>query len=252
MGDTDFTLRVAVVSGAARGIGFETARQLLALGHKVALIDIDAVCLDAAAKSLDEFKDRIFPVQCDITILEEVKSAVDKIAKALGRIEILVNCAGWGVNRVFLEMDDEEIERIVNINFTSVLVLTRAVLPDMTNGGWGRIVNISSDAARVGTPREATYSGAKAAVVAFSKALCAEVARHGVTVNVVCPGTTDTPLLHAVLTPEQIERRAAANPSRRLGQPGDVAAAVLFFTSEAAGFVNGQVLSVSGGITRVG
>ncbi len=116
----------------------------------------------------------------------------------------------------------------------------------------GRIVSIASDAARVGTPREAVYAGAKAAVIGFSKSLAAEVARHGITVNVVSPATVDTPLLRGMLTPEQIERREKANPMGRLGRPEDVAAVVVFFASPGAGYVTGQVLSVNGGVVRAG
>ena len=116
----------------------------------------------------------------------------------------------------------------------------------------GRIVSIASDAARVGTPREAVYAGAKAAIMGFSKSLAAEVARHGITVNVVSPATVDTPLLRGMLTPEQIERREKANPMGRLGRPEDVAAAVLFFASPRAGYITGQVLSVNGGVVRAG
>jgi 2-hydroxycyclohexanecarboxyl-CoA dehydrogenase len=116
----------------------------------------------------------------------------------------------------------------------------------------GRIVSIASDAARVGTPREAVYASAKAAVIGFSKSLAAEVARHQITVNVVSPATVDTPLLRAILRPDQIERREKANPLGRLGRPEDVAAAVLFFASPEAGYVTGQILSVNGGIVRPG
>jgi 2-hydroxycyclohexanecarboxyl-CoA dehydrogenase len=116
----------------------------------------------------------------------------------------------------------------------------------------GRIVSIASDAARVGTPREAVYAGAKAAVIGFSKSLAAEVARHQITVNVVSPATVDTSLLRAILRPDQIERREKANPLGRLGRPEDVAAAVLFFASPEAGYVTGQILSVNGGIVRPG
>jgi 2-hydroxycyclohexanecarboxyl-CoA dehydrogenase len=122
----------------------------------------------------------------------------------------------------------------------------------MTARGGGRIVNIASDAARIGTPREAVYAGAKAAVIGFSKSLAAEVARHGITVNVVSPATVDTPLLRGMLTSDQIERRQKANPMGRLGTPEDVAGAVVFFASPRAAYVTGQVLSVNGGVVRVG
>lgn len=239
--------RVAVVTGAASGIGLEIARQFERVGHRVVYLDIDKDALRANAAGQDSLA-----IACDVTQDASITEAFAQIADKAGTADILVNCAGWGINMPFLELSAADAQRIVDINFFGVVRVTRAALPGMVKNKWGRIVSVSSDAARVGTPREAVYSGAKAAVIGFSKSLCAEVARDGITVNVICPGTTDTPLLHGVLTPEQIARRRAANPSGRIAEPGDVGGAALYFASEQASFVNGQVLSVSGGITRVG
>lgn len=247
-----FIQRVAVVAGGARGIGLEIVRQILEQGHRVALLDISDENLAGAQASIGEDGANLLLMKCDITIGSAVEAAVGRVAQELGTVEILVNCAGWSPNKPFIEMPEDEYSRIIAINYVGVLNLCRSTLPQMQQRGWGRIVNIGSDAARVGTPREAVYAGAKAAVIGFSKSLSAEVARAGVTVNVVCPGTTDTPLLRAVLSDDQIERRMKANPSGRIGRPEDIAGAVMYFVSENAGYINGQVLSVNGGITRVG
>ncbi|MCO5066853.1 MAG: SDR family oxidoreductase [Rhizobiaceae bacterium] len=244
--------RVVLVTGGARGIGLDIARRFAAQGHRIAILDKDAPALSAAQQLLASHADGLCGLIGDITASTWAIEAVEEVARQLGPVEILVNSAGGAPNRPFLEISEDEADRIIALNFTSVLNLTRAVLPRMQSARWGRLINISSDAARVGTPREAVYAGAKAGVIGFSKSLCAEVARDGITVNVVCPGTTDTPLLHEVLTPEQIARRAAANPTGRIGQPSDISAVVQFLSSEEAGFINGQVLSVNGGISRVG
>lgn len=244
--------RVAVVTGAARGIGFEIARQLVAARRKVALLDGDGEGLRAAGAEFGSEPSNILALECDITNSSQVKRAIGAVQKQFGPVEILVNNAGWTLNKPFLDLSESECQRIIDINYTGVLHLCREALPSMIGQGWGRIVNVASDAARVGTPLEAVYAGAKAAVIGFTKSLAAETARNGITVNVVCPGTTDTPLLRSVLTGEQIGRRIKANPSGRIGTPLDVANAVVFFASEQAAYVNGQVLSVSGGITRVG
>ena len=165
---------------------------------------------------------------------------------------MLVNNAGWTPNEPFATSAPETLERVIAVNFMGVLNCARAALGPMIAGRAGRIVSIASDAARVGTPREAVYAGAKAAIIGFSKSLAAEVARHAITVNVVSPATVDTPLLRGMLTPDQIERREKANPMGRLGRPEDVAAAVLFFASPGAAYVTGQVLSVNGGVVRAG
>jgi 2-hydroxycyclohexanecarboxyl-CoA dehydrogenase len=172
----------------------------------------------------------------------------------LGPVEILVNCAGWDELRPFLETDEPFWDQVIELNFKGCLRTCRRVVPGMVQREYGRVVNIGSDAARVGSSLEAVYSGAKGAVVAFSKTLARETARHGVTVNAVCPGPTDTPLLEGMLQESDSGARALeamrrAVPMRRLAQPEDIAAAVAFLASERAGYITGQTLSVSGGLT---
>jgi 2-hydroxycyclohexanecarboxyl-CoA dehydrogenase len=156
--------------------------------------------------------------------------------------------------RPFLETDEAFWERVLQVNFVGALRVTRAVLPGMVERGFGRIVSIGSDAARVGSSQEAVYSGAKGGVIAFTKTVAREVARSGVTANTVCPGPTRTPMLEAMAAQDAAGERLVdaltrAVPMRRLGEPEDVAAAVAFFASDAAGYVTGQTLSVSGGLT---
>jgi 2-hydroxycyclohexanecarboxyl-CoA dehydrogenase len=216
----------------------------------VAILDTNAATAKAVSGEIEALGRRGLPIAADVTDLAGVEAATREVAAAFGRLDVLVNNVGWTPNEPFVDSAPATWERIVALNYLGTLNCTRAALAIMVPAGRGRIVSIASDAARVGTPREAVYAGAKAAVVGFSKALAAEVARHGITVNVVSPATVDTPLLRSMLTPEQIERRQRANPMGRLGQPDDVAAAVTFFASPGAAYVTGQVLSVNGGVVR--
>jgi len=165
-----------------------------------------------------------------------------------------VNCAGWDELKPFLETDEAFWRKVIAINYEGCLRVTHAVLGGMVARGYGRIVSIASDAARVGSSGEAVYAGAKAGVVAFSKTIAREHARDGVTANVVCPGPTETPLLQGMAEQAPDSERlvtalSRAVPMRRLGQPQDAAAAVAFLASERAGYITGQTLSVSGGLT---
>jgi 2-hydroxycyclohexanecarboxyl-CoA dehydrogenase len=192
-------------------------------------------------------------VALDVTSGESVGAAVQAAEGELGApVDILVNCAGWDDLRPFLQTDEDFWRRVVEINFLGVLRTTRAVAPGMAERGWGRIVSIGSDAGRVGSSGESVYSGAKGGVIAFTKTLAREVARAGVTANTVCPGPTDTPLLQGMIEAQGsklIDAMTRAVPMRRLGQPEEVADAVAFLASDGAGYITGQTLSVSGGLT---
>ncbi|HSC04284.1 MAG TPA: SDR family oxidoreductase [Solirubrobacteraceae bacterium] len=236
--------RVALVTGGAGGIGRAIVAALAADGHRVASGDIveDAVA-DAA-----------LAVRLDVTDTGSVESAVGGVEDELGPIEILVNTAGWDEFHSFLETGEEFWDQIIELNYKGCLRVCRRVVPGMVEREYGRVVNISSDAARVGSSMEAVYAGAKAAQVAFGKTLAREVARRGVTVNSVCPGPTETPLLEGLLgagddSAKMVEALRRAVPMRRLGRPEDVAAAVAFLVSDRAGYITGQTLSVSGGLT---
>jgi len=193
-------------------------------------------------------------VNVDVTSGDSVQQAVLQTADELGLVEILVNCAGWDELKPFLDTDEDFWDRVLEINFKGTLRTSHACLPSMIQAGFGRIINISSDAARVGSSLEAVYSGAKGAVISFTKTIARETARKGVTANVVCPGPTDTALLDGIVAASDngekvIGAMARAVPMKRIGQPHEVASAVLYFASDAAGFATGQTLSVSGGLT---
>ena len=240
---------VALVTGGARGIGRAIAEALAADGHVVAVGDLDE---DGAQKAAAELGG--FPVSLDVTDSESVDAAVARVGEGLGAIGILVNNAGWDEFRPFLETDESFWDRVIEVNLKGCLRLCRRVVPGMVRAEQGRVVNIASDAARVGSSIEAVYSVAKGGVVSFTKTLAREVARHQVTVNAVCPGPTETPMLEQMVaagddSAKVIEAMRRAVPMRRLGRPEDVAAAVAFLASDRAGFITGQTLSVSGGLT---
>jgi 2-hydroxycyclohexanecarboxyl-CoA dehydrogenase len=240
---------VALVTGGARGIGRAIVEQLANDGHTVVVADI---LDDAAAETAAAVKG--LAVHLDVTDSASVDRATNKAERELGPINILVNNAGWDEFKPFLETEEPLWDRIIEINFKGCLRCCRRIVPGMVDAGYGRVVNISSDAARVGSSLEAVYSGAKGGVVAFTKTLAREVARYGVTANAVCPGPTDTALLaRMAVAGDQAARAheglARAVPLRRLGRPEDIAPAVAFLASDGAAFITGQTLSVSGGLT---
>jgi 2-hydroxycyclohexanecarboxyl-CoA dehydrogenase len=246
--------RVAMVTGGARGIGRAIAAALAADGRTVAVGDLDEAGAADTAAEVERRGGRALALALDVTDTASVTAAVERAADRLGPVDVLVNNAGWDALRPFLETDEQFWDRVIEINFKGCMRMTRAVLPGMVERGFGRVVNVGSDAGRVGSSLESVYSGAKGGVIAFTKTVAREVARSGVTANTVCPGPTRTPLLEG-MTKEGggrlVESLTRAVPMRRLGEPEDVAAAVAFFASDAAGYITGQTLSVSGGLTMV-
>jgi len=251
---TPAATRTALVTGGASGIGHATCLALAAAGRRVAVADINAAGAVATAEAITEVGGTAIAVTMDITSTESVADGCLETIDRLGEIDVLVNVAGWDEFKRFVDTDEDFWDRIIDINFKGMMRTTHFCVPRMIDNGWGRIVNIASDAGRVGSSLEAVYSGAKGGTIAFSKTLAREVARKGITVNVVCPGPTDTPLLGMIAgTGDDSERvikaMAGATAMKRLGTAEEVAPAVVYFTSDEAGFTTGQTLSVSGGLT---
>ena len=239
--------KVVLVTGAGRGMGKAIAQRLTEEGARVAVTDVDEKsALDTAAELNVAAGFRL-----DITDAAEVGTTVNEIVAALGPIDALVNNAGWDQLSPFLDTDEDLWDRIIDINLRGPIRMTKAVLPGMVERQGGRVVNISSDAGRVGSTGEAVYSACKAGIIGFSKTVAREVARSGITVNAICPGPTATPLLESMVGDHEklIESLKRGIPLGRLGLPEDVAGAVAFMVSDDAGFITGQTLSVSGGLT---
>ncbi len=247
--DVDLSGRIAIVTGAGRGIGAAIAHGLAGAGARVAVWDIDEA---AAVKSAAELGDGVgLGLGVDIAERASVERALDLTDSRLGPVDVLVNNAGIDVIKPFLDSTEEEWERIVAVNLLGTVRCCHVVVPRMVERGHGSVVNIGSDAGRVGSSGEAVYSATKGGVIAFTKTLAREVASKGVRVNCVCPGPTDTALLDQVAAASQklYDGLAKAIPMRRIGRPEDLAPAIAFLASDAAGYITGQTLSVSGGLT---
>jgi 2-hydroxycyclohexanecarboxyl-CoA dehydrogenase len=248
---------VAVITGGAGGIGRALALRLARDGFAIGVLDRDRAGADATSDAVTQAGGRAAAVTADVSDQSQVIRAFADLKARLGPTRVLVNNAGWDIFGMFKDGDAATWSKIIDVNYRGMLLCTHAALADLTAAGnQGRIINISSDAARVGSFGEAVYSGCKAAIIGFSKALARELARDLVPVNVVCPGPIDTALLKSVGSSEQgakiVAGMSKAIPFRRLGTPDEIAEAVAFFASPAAGFITGQVLSVSGGLTMAG
>jgi len=244
--------KTALVTGSGRGIGAAIADVLAAAGAAVAAGDIDETAAAKTAAAIAErHGTRAAGLGVAIADSASVRAAVRQAGSELGPVDILVNNAGIDVVELFVDSAEETWDRIIAVNLRGTITVTRAVLDGMIERGGGRIIHIASDAGRVGSSGEVVYSATKGGIIAFGKALAREVARHGITVNSVCPGPTDTALLGQVAAYSQKLRDGLerAIPLRRVGQPADVAAAVAFLASAEAGYITGQTLSVSGGLS---
>lgn len=239
---------LAVVTGAGSGIGRAVALRLAGAGARVVAVDIDT---DGAKATEEENRELITAREADVADPESVEGLRAWAAAAFGTPRILVNAAGWDRTIPFLEATPDFARRVVDVNYLGPVYVCRAFLPAMAEAGGGKVVNIASDAGRVGSAGETIYAGAKGGVIALTKSLAREMARYQITVNCVCPGPTDTPLFAA--QPEKLrEALIRAIPFRRLARPEEIADAVAFFASDGAAFITGQVLSVSGGLTMAG
>jgi 2-hydroxycyclohexanecarboxyl-CoA dehydrogenase len=242
--------RNVIVTGGASGIGRATALLLAREGARVFIGDVDeaggrAVVEQAAGEGAIEF------LPLDLTQTDTIGAFADSVHQRVERVDGLVNGAGWDRIQPFMENPPEMWDRLIAINLLGAVRLSRAVLPPMIAAQQGKIVNISSDAGRVGSTGETVYAAAKGGLIAFTKSLAREVARYRINVNCVCPGPTDTPLFQG--QPERMrEALTRVIPFRRIAQPEEIAEAVMFFLSRRSDYITGQVLSVSGGLTMVG
>jgi 2-hydroxycyclohexanecarboxyl-CoA dehydrogenase len=240
--------KVAIVTGAGQGIGKAIAERLAAGGATVVVTDIN----EATAKETAEgIGNGAIGIRTDVTSRESVQAMVEEVVREFGRVDVLVNNAGWDKASPFLDSDPADWDRVMQINLYGVLNTCKAVLPLMAEAKSGAVVNLGSDAGRVGSSGEAVYSAAKGGVIAFTKAIAREMARHQINVNCVCPGPTDTALFASLGgdDPKLREALTRAIPFRRLGRPEDLANAVAFLASDEAGYITGQTVSVSGGLT---
>jgi len=242
---------IALVTGGASGIGKATVMEFARCGATVICADIDE---KKGAEVVNEAKQAKFAVEyLSINLADPVsiRKSAAAVLKRHPRIDILVNAAGWNDIQPFVENPPDYMDRVIAINLGGTLHLTQALLPAMMAAGKGKVVNVSSDAGRVGSSGETTYAAAKGGVIAFTKSLAREVARNAINVNCVCPGPTDTPMLQS--RPEKLrEAFLRAIPFRRFAKPQDIADAILFFASSRSDYITGQVMSVSGGLTFAG
>ena len=239
-----------VVTGAASGIGRGVATELAARGASVIAADINVDGAVETVASIIAAGDQARAETVDITDVKSVRRLHRSVREIEGRCDVLVNNAGWEDIRAFVDTDPHFWDRITRINLLGPITVTKEFLDPMIERRAGAIVNVSSDAGRVGSSGETVYAAAKGGVIAFTKSLAREVAKHQIQVNCVCPGPTDTPAFDRV--PERLrEALIRAIPLRRLAQPSDVANAIAFFASPHSSYLTGQVLSVSGGLTMV-
>jgi 2-hydroxycyclohexanecarboxyl-CoA dehydrogenase len=244
--------RAAIVTGAGSGIGRGIALALSRAGARVAVVDVNEAGARAVVREIENESGTAEAYKTDVTKKAEVDRMVASVSKRWGSVDILVNNAGWDRPIPFIETTEEFWEKILAVNLKSVFICTRAVREVMVKQGAGTIVNISSDAGRVGSTGEAIYSAAKGGIIAFTKTIAREMARYHINVNCVCPGPSDTPLFQeefAKKSPRLAESLTRFIPWGRLGTPEDVAPAVVFLASDAAEYITGQTLSVSGGLT---
>lgn len=243
--------KVAIVTGAASGIGLATAKALAAEGAYVFLADINSDNGEKVAEEIRSNDQQAEFVQLDVTDSDSIEAFKKQVLASKPEVDIIAHVAGWGKIQPFMENTPDFWKKVIDLNLMGPIMLTQAFLEGMIERKSGKIVVVASDAGRVGSLGETVYSAAKGGVVAFTKSLAREVARYNINVNSVCPGPTDTPLLAAVPEKHQ-EAFIRATPMRRLAKPEELADAVLFFASDQASFITGQVLSVNGGLVIPG
>lgn len=240
--------KIAIVTGAGQGIGRGIAEKLYTEGANVIIADINEATAKDTAAALGS---RATGLHADVTSAESVEAMVAQVRQTFGRIDVLVNNAGWDKAAPFVESERADWDRVIQINLYGVLNMCKAVLPVMVEQKSGSVVNVASDAGRVGSSGEAVYSAAKGGIIAFTKSVAREMARYRINANAICPGPTDTALFASIGgdDPRLREALTKAIPFRRLAQPSDLANVIAFFASDEAAYVTGQTVSVSGGLT---
>jgi 2-hydroxycyclohexanecarboxyl-CoA dehydrogenase len=245
--------KVAIVTGAASGLGRGIALALAREGARVAVVDLNEAGAKETVEAIARAGGEAGAWRADISDRARIEAVVGEVIARWGTVHILVNNAGLDRVGPFVESPESDWDLILRVNLKGPIVCTRAVLDAMTKQGYGKIVNIASDAGRVGSTGEAVYSAAKGGIISFTKTIAREMARHRINVNCICPGPSDTPLFADVAAgnPKLAESLKRVIPFGRLGTPEDLAPAVVFFASDESGFVTGQTLSVSGGLTMI-
>ncbi|HKZ50389.1 MAG TPA: SDR family NAD(P)-dependent oxidoreductase [Dehalococcoidia bacterium] len=265
--DLQLAGKTAIVTGGGSNIGRGISLGLAKEGANVVIADVDETAAKKVADQANalEAGGKTIAIRCDVTNYQNVEAMINQAVQQFGQVHALVNNVGWTVDQLFIERSRQDWEKEVNLNLWSVINCCRAMLPHMIEKSYGHIVSIGSDAGRMGEYREAVYSGCKAGVIGLTKALAREVGRYGITLNVVCPGTTPPGSVDELsevsawrgemgqmfMNPEIQKKAAERYPLRRLGTPGDIASAVAFLASDAARHITGQTLSVSGGYSMM-
>lgn len=240
-----------IVTGAGSGIGKAIALMCATYGANVGAADLNTGALNETKAEIENLGVKCVPVTTDVTNFESVTAMVNQVKEGIGNIDVLINCVGWDIIEPFWKNSIEYWDKVIDINYKSVVYCSRAVLDGMMENNAGKIINISSDAGRGGSSGETVYAGAKGGVIAFTKSLAREVARFNILVNCVCPGPTNTPLYQG--QPEKVRLALEkAIPLKRVAEPNEIAGAAVFFASDLASFITGQIISVSGGLTLYG
>lgn len=249
----DFKDKKVIITGGASGIGKCTALKLARWGADIAVVDLNLDESQKVVSEIEQLERKAMALKTDITNYEEVMEMARKVKKEFGKIDILINNAAWDKIEFFMQTTPELWEKLIQINLKGHINCTRAVLEYMIEQKSGVIVNVASDAARVGSMGESVYSAAKGGLLSFTKTIAREMARYNIRVNCICPGPTETPLLEEVKNdaPKVIEAIIKSTPMKRLGKPDEIANGIAFFASDLASFITGQTLSVNGGLNML-
>lgn len=239
--------KVAIVTGGGRGVGAEICNVFVQEGASVAVVDIDGNTAEATAKKLTDAGYKAIAIKTDILDPQQVEKMVATVKEAFGPVDILINNAGYGVQKKFTDTTADDWAKDININIYGVLNCTQAVLGEMMERKYGKIVNIVSDAGRVGEPMLPVYSAAKAGAIGFSRALAKDIGKNNINVNCVALSAIKTELIAKILTPEKEGKMAKVYPMRRLGETADVAYMVALLASDLTSFITGQVVPINGG-----